>query len=240
MALLGLNTPRKVVVFFGYIVLWCWIRAYIYFSTHAGPGFPQYDRAAVVTTVSVCKLVLATGFFLATDGSLCDLARQTWANLQLFGKYFGLSILYAGYDNLTFAVLAMLSPFTYQVLMQLRLVVTALLWQLLFQKRLGMRQWGAVLLISVSISLFNLLDNTSNNPNTSSQSGTQDGDDVAAESAQIDNPVLVAEIVARRAFGVALALVQVMCAVLAGIACEYFLKDKKSSGVSINLQNCFM
>eukprot|EP00750_Incisomonas_marina_P016809 INCI19567.2.p1 GENE.INCI19567.2~~INCI19567.2.p1 ORF type:complete len:124 (+),score=24.43 INCI19567.2:128-499(+) len=123
--------------------------------------------------------------------------------------------------------------------MQLRLVVTALLWQLLFQKRLGIRQWGAVLLISVSIALFNLLD-TSNTSNTPSKSDIQDADSVAAESALVDNPALVAEIVARRTFGVALALVQIVCTVLAGIACEYFLKDKKSSGVSINLQNCFM
>ena len=123
MALLGLDTPKKVAVFFGYIFLWCWIRAYIYYSKTAA-DFPHYEHAAAVTAVGVCKLTLAVGFFLAADGSARDLVALWGRNWALCGKYLALAVLYAAYDNLSFTVLGLLSPYAYQVLMQLRLVAT--------------------------------------------------------------------------------------------------------------------
>ena len=221
MALLGLDTPKKIAVFFGYIALWCWIRAYIYYSTHAD-DFPVYDRSAAVMLVGICKFVLAAGFFLSADGGFADFVNGWRNNIPLFGKYFVLAVLYAAFDNLTFATLALLSPYSYQVVMQLRLVVTALLWQLLFRKKLSMRQWMSVAMISLAVAVFNTTESRA-------------ADDApAAEDA--DAP----EAVAKRTLGVFLAFLQILCAVCAGIACEYLLKNKGSSGVPLNLQNCFM
>jgi drug/metabolite transporter (DMT)-like permease len=250
-AVLGLDTPRKVAIFFGYMVLGCWTRGYIYYSTHA-EGFPPYDRAAVVTAVGCCKLALAAGFFLAVDGSAVDLARQWRAHTALFGKYFGLAVLYAVYDNLTFAALALLSPYTYQIVQQLRLVLTAVLWQLLFRRRLQCREWVAIAVISVTVALFNVSESAAASENDAGGGSGSDGvavdDDADDDSGGLGKggahsaaaAAAVVEAVAKRALGVALALVQILCAVTAGVVCEYFLKNQSTASVPLNLQNCFM
>ena len=159
--------------------------------------------------------------FVLHDGSLGDLV-STWKNnWGLFGNYIALAVTYAVYDNLTFAALGLLSPFTYQIVMQLRLVVTAITWQVLFQKRLSMRQWCSIVVISSAIAFFNA-NEAASQPDPVS---TNDDDETT--------------VWAERTAGILLALVQILCTVLAGVANEYFIK-KKASTVPLNLQNCFM
>ena len=226
---LGLDTPKKVVIFVGYIFLWCWIRAYIYYSTH-DEDFKPYDRAAVVTAVSVCKLTLAIGFFLVADGTASDLVRQCKENGSLFAKYMVLAMLYAAYDNLSLVGLSLLSPYSYQIIMQLRLVTTAILWQLLFRKPLGHLQWIAMIVISAAVAIFNLNEGQSGATDSSIETETEGENNVAS----------VVTGLALRTAGILVSLTQISCAVLAGIFCEYLLKHKNSSTVPLNLQNCFM
>jgi hypothetical protein len=255
--LLGLDTPRKAAIFFGYICLWCWIRAFVFYSTHA-PSFPSYDRSAVVTTAGVCKLLLSVGLFLQADGSPPDLVRQWRRNCWLWGKYAVLAALYAAYDNLTFVALSLLSPYVYQVVMQLRLVATALLWQLLFSRRLSAPQWLSIATISVAVAAFNLEEvaRAAGHSDGAASSDEHAGDGggtpvavgaagavaaaAAARTADLADATSSTAALAHRSLGVTVALLQILCAVAAGVACEYLLKNRRTAQVPLNLQNCFM
>lgn len=63
-------------------------------------------------------------------------------------RYFAPAFLYALYNILTYYNLEVFDPTTYFLLLQFRVVVTGVVWQLLFGVKLSVTQWAALVLLT--------------------------------------------------------------------------------------------
>lgn len=130
-------------------------------------------------------------------------------------KYFVPSFLYCLYNNLTFVNLSSYDPTTYFLLLQFRVVVTGVVFQILFSKRLSQIQWMSLILLTVGC----IIKQISYSHSSSSTKEMQLQDYI--------NTSLI------------LILVQVFSSCFAGVYNEYILKEKDNN-VDIMLQNVFM
>ena len=210
MALLGLDTPLKRAIFGTYIGLWVSVHLLIYRSKR--DGSPPYNSTSAVLVTELVKLTLAIGMYLAHDGTLLQLARATAAAMGLLLRYSVPALLYCVVNNLMFANLSYFDPGTYNVLSQLRIVLTGLLYQVLFSKRLSRSQWLSIALIAVGCVT-----------KESSKLGASPVARGAAASAWL------------------LLLAQMLASVFAGVYNEVLLKGSAgSAAVPTNLQNAFL
>ena len=137
---------------------------------------------------------------------------------KVFLKYFIPSFLYCLYNNLTFINLSSYDPTTYFLLLQFRVVVTGVVFQILFSKRLSKIQWASLLLLTFGCVIKQL---------SYSKSHSSIKSDESFEFSDYLNTSLL------------LILVQVFSSCFAGVYNEYLLKDKDSN-VDIMVQNMFM
>lgn len=136
----------------------------------------------------------------------------------VFLKYFIPSFLYCLYNNLTFVNLSSYDPTTYFLLLQFRVVVTGIVFQILFSKRLSQIQWVSLLLLTTGCIIKQI-----------SYSKTSKKTDSDSEL-NLDDYINTSLI---------LILVQVFSSCFAGVYNEYILKEKDNN-VDIMLQNVFM
>ncbi|CAE7242638.1 senju [Symbiodinium pilosum] len=144
--MLGLNTYLKQGIFSTYVALWTSSHLLVYSSRLASA--PAYNATSVVLLTETVKLALATAMFLAYDGSVSDMLRVTLKQHRILLKYAIPALLYALYNNLLYINLAAFDPGTYNVLLQLKIALTGVLYQILFSKQLNRNQWRAILLIT--------------------------------------------------------------------------------------------
>lgn len=107
-----------------------------------------YNTKSVVLFTEVTKMVFAVGIYLK-DHSVASLWRELGDNLDLLLSYLIPSILYCIYNNLTYINLAYYDPTTYYILLQLRIAVTGIIYQLIFKKYLNRIQWISLLLLTL-------------------------------------------------------------------------------------------
>lgn len=208
--LLGLNSPLKIGIFFGYMFLWVSAHLLIYSSRLAGA--PAYNPTSVVLLTELAKYALALSLYLKNDGSFSEWLDITKANTTLLLKYFVPSLLYCFYNNLIYINLRTFDPGTYNVLMQLKIVLTGLVYQVVFARRLNRNQWAAIILITVGCMV-----------KESSKLG--EGFDSIAKAS---------------AWGWMLIFSQALCSVLASVYTEALLKGSDDARVTTNLQNTLM
>lgn len=157
-------------------------------------------------------------------------------NIVLLGLYFVPSLLYCFYNNLAFANLTLFDPTTYYLLLQFRVVITALLFQvnhllsfknllphithnlyfqIIFKKYLTGRQWIALIMLTIGCMVKHI--------------------DAGSKSSEGEDSIF------KQMFSVSalLILVQSFCSSLAGVYNEYLLKHKGVS-VDIYIQNALM
>ncbi|XP_055956954.1 UDP-galactose transporter senju [Patella vulgata] len=139
------------------------------------------------------------------------------ADLQRYKKalvlYFVPAGLYCLYNNLAFVNLAEYDPATYFLLLQFRVVLTGLVFQVLFQKQLSRIQWLSMILLTFGCILKEI-HRTHHTKESSSSLAFQVFD-----------------------YHFILILVQVFASCFAGVYNEYLLKDCKAHFM---LQNVFM
>ncbi|KAL1523042.1 hypothetical protein AB1Y20_018003 [Prymnesium parvum] len=208
---LGLDTALKQGIFTLYVLLWVSCHLLVYRSKHDAPA---YNSTSVVLLTELVKLLMATGLYLLQDGGPSVLWRSTIASLPLLARYSVPALLYCVYNNLVYTNLTFFDPGTYNVLMQLRIIMTGLLYQALFAKRLNRNQWLAIVLIAVGC--------------------------MCKEAGKLGSAATVhANLGAWVLLGA-----QMLCSVLAGVYNEVLLKSDgvKPAGVKVttNLQNAFM
>eukprot|EP00440_Ansanella_granifera_P001343 gb/GFBE01001446.1/.p1 GENE.gb/GFBE01001446.1/~~gb/GFBE01001446.1/.p1 ORF type:complete len:327 (+),score=59.05 gb/GFBE01001446.1/:1-981(+) len=208
--MLGLTTPLKKAIFATYVGLWTTSHLLVYSSQRAGA--PTYNATSVVLLTELAKLVMALGFYLAYDCTAADLVRVASGEAALLLRYAVPALLYALYNNLLYVNLASFDPGTYNVLIQLKIPLTGVLYQWLFSKRLNRNQWYAILLIMLGCMC------------KESDKLTSLGGLAANVSAWL------------------LLLIQMSCSVFAGVYNEALLKGTgaEQRGVTTNLQNAFM
>lgn len=148
--------------------------------------------------------------YLYYDGGPKQLSAAVQSSLPLLLKYMVPAGLYCIYNNLVFYNLALFDPGTYNVLMQLRIVMTGVLHQAIFGRKLNKNQWGAMLLITAGCMM--------------KESGKFTGEGSKQESFA---PWV-------------LLFMQMCCSVGAGLYNEVLLKDEVAPEVTTNLQNAYM
>lgn len=156
-------------------------------------------------------------WFLFISLSLND-SHNAFVDL-VFLKYFIPSFLYCLYNNLTFINLSSYDPTTYFLLLQFRVVVTGVIFQILFSKRLSQMQWLSLFLLTFGCVIKQMGYSKASASSSLSQSDISLG--------YYFN------------FSLFLILVQVFSSCFAGVYNEFLLKEKNNK-VDIMLQNVFM
>ena len=132
--------------------------------------------------------------------------------------YFVPATLYCLYNNLSFLSLSFFDPTSYFMFMQSRLLMTGLIYQVVFRKPLSLVQWGSLLLLTLGCLVH--------------AAGS-------AGSAQTDSPAEGDSPWATIGLGLFFILIQVLCSVFAGVYNEFLIKGK-GADVDIMIQNVFM
>eukprot|EP00123_Amoebidium_parasiticum_P013997 comp22273_c3_seq1/m.32946 comp22273_c3_seq1/g.32946 ORF comp22273_c3_seq1/g.32946 comp22273_c3_seq1/m.32946 type:complete len:297 (-) comp22273_c3_seq1:537-1427(-) len=134
---------------------------------------------------------------------------------KLFALYFVPAFLYSISNNLTYTNLSRNDPTTFYLLLQLRVVVTGVMFQLLFKKELSRLQWVSLLLLTLGCGIKELGRRAQNAP----------------LSDEVDHLTMF--------INTLLILLQVLCSCFASVYCEFLLK-KEAPTVPLMLQNTFM
>ncbi|UYV80705.1 hypothetical protein LAZ67_19001450 [Cordylochernes scorpioides] len=190
----------------------------------------SYNTVVVVLLTECVKLVASAVLYLR-EKSVSALVTEVSASLKVLLLYFVPSFLYCIYNNLAFVNLQHFDPTTYYLLLQFRVVVTGVIFQvrhspesldIVFSKQLTRRQWGCLLLLTLGCLVKQL--------------------DVSGASSQVSlaaliTPSLLLLLVQIRTTSEV--YFQVFCSCFAGVYNEYLLKDAGSQ-VHIMLQNLYM
>lgn len=147
------------------------------------------------------------------------------------------AFLYCLYNNLAFVNLATFDPTTYYLLLQLRVVVTGILFQIIFEKYLSQRQWVSLILLTLGCMLKQVdLNSFYRDANDDSEAAA-----LQAGAAVKSSPATPAKNMTGFDFSISAVfiLAQTICSCLAGVYNEYLLKDKGAE-VNIFVQNVFM
>jgi len=145
--MLGLDSALKQGIFTTYVTLWTSSHLLVYSSRLSSA--PSYNATSVVLLTETVKLILAASMYVAYDGSLREMIRVASKEVRVLLLYGIPALLYAMYNNLLFINLASFDPGTYNVLIQLKIALTGVLYQILFSKQLNRNQWAAILLITL-------------------------------------------------------------------------------------------
>ncbi|KAL7689682.1 putative nucleotide-sugar transporter [Plasmopara halstedii] len=216
-ALLGLETKAQRGIFVTYMGLWV---SYGMLNELAKRQSIRFNSACAVVLQSQLKLLLATYMYLTLDNQaavpLATRIRFLLAKGQEHRKllllYFVPSGLYAVYDVLSYINLRAFDASTYFLLLQFRLVVTGILHQIMFSKKLNRNQWVSLGVTTLGCAIKTL--------------GMRDSNAFATLGVHGSGPTPMA-------YG--LLLVQMLCSTFAGVYNEVLLK--KQASIPVNLQN---
>jgi len=136
--------------------------------------------------------------------------------------YFVPAFLYCLYNNLAFVNLSAFDPTTYYLLLQFRVVVTGIIFQILFRKKLSTKQWLSLVLLTAGCMIKQIDPTVMGSARSSTTVATPKSDSSFHLSI---NLVFI--------------LVQTLCSCFAGVYNEYLLKGE-GAGVNIYIQNVFM
>lgn len=173
------------------------------------------------------KLILSTMLYLK-EHSVATLSIEVAKYRRVLFLYFVPALLYCFYNNLAFRNLQTFDPTTYNLLLQFRVVITGIVFQILFKRRLSSQQWASLCLLTFGciIKQFSMQV-----PEVESQ-GSPGGEE--------DVPLLSGTTLsAMFSWNVLLILFQMLCSCLAGVYNEFLLKDT-GADLHIMIHNIFM
>ncbi|XP_072985768.1 CMP-sialic acid transporter 1 isoform X2 [Typha latifolia] len=110
-------------------------------------GRYKYDYATIPFLAEIFKL-LVSSFFLWKESQSSSPPRMTteWKSVRLFPIP---SIIYLVHNNVQFATLTYVDPSTYQIMGNLKIVTTGILFRLFLKRKLSNLQWMAIVLLAV-------------------------------------------------------------------------------------------
>ncbi|CAF1419659.1 unnamed protein product [Adineta ricciae] len=189
----------------------------------------NYNTIVVVLLTEVVKFVAALVIYRQTH-SFNQMRRDITDNQTVLFLYFIPSALYCLYNNLAFINLSSYDPTTYFLLLQFRVVVTGVIFQILFNKRLTRIQWLSLLLLT-SGCIIKQFEHSSSLPvskvSLTNSTLSQTPEPTLQKSSLINIHLIWI-------------LVQVFCSCFAGVYNEYLLKSDRTTQVDVMLQNSFM
>lgn len=111
-------------------------------------GKYRYNFATVPFLAEIIKLLVSVAFLrqaIASSETPVKMTRS-WKTLVLFPVP---SIIYVVHNNVQFYMLKYLNPSTYQILGNLKIITTGLLFRIFLGRRLSVLQWIALVLLMV-------------------------------------------------------------------------------------------
>ncbi|XP_026732942.1 UDP-galactose transporter senju isoform X2 [Trichoplusia ni] len=202
------------IIFALYIILFVFQGVFVTASKTENGGY-DYNTTLVVFLSELLKLCASAFLYTYKRENKPNIFRAICMNYKLLLLYFIPSLLYCFYNNLAFINLSHYDPTSYYILLQFRVVLTALLFQFLFKKKLALMQWISLGILTVGCMIKNF--------------------DAASIQSKTDNDLW------SQVFNIYFLSInfQNFCSCLAGTYNEYLLKTK-GSNVDIFLQNVFM
>ncbi|ETN59958.1 CMP-sialic acid transporter [Anopheles darlingi] len=235
---------KSIFIFFTYMSLFVSQGILVTASQRSDNSY-SYNTVLVVLLTEMLKLVISAGLY-CRENSFSSLIARVVEGSSVLLLYFVPAFLYCLYNNLAFINLSTFDPTTYYLLLQLRVVITGILFQMIFKKSLSRRQWFSLLLLTCGCMLkqwnFSTLFSA---PNASEALvGKDDGNAIVAAAKPADTGVdgtFRGKNISGfdLSFSALLILVQTVCSCLAGVYNEYLLK-RKGSDINIYVQNVFM
>lgn len=167
------------------------------------------------------KLLIAILIYLK-EKDVKSLITSVFSHQKLFLLYFIPAALYCIYNNLAFVSLANFDPTTYYVLLQLRMVVTGAVYEIVFKRKLTRMQWLSLVLITIGCIVKNL-------HSTDETTKVNSTETTAIHS------------IVNRDFFVKIIwiFIQIFCSCFAGVYTEFLVKDT-GSDVHLMVQNVYM
>eukprot|EP00090_Calanus_glacialis_P025458 TRINITY_DN39781_c0_g1_i1.p1 TRINITY_DN39781_c0_g1~~TRINITY_DN39781_c0_g1_i1.p1 ORF type:complete len:344 (+),score=58.47 TRINITY_DN39781_c0_g1_i1:248-1279(+) len=207
-------TPSSLVVFVAYMGMFV-AQGMLVTASRNGSSSYSYNTVTVVLITEMVKLVFSSIVYLK-DASVRSLFEGVYKFRWVLLLYLVPATLYCLYNNLSFLSLAYFDPTTYFMFMQIRLLLTGLIYQILFKKTLSSKQWFSLALLTVGCMV--------HAGGTSSEAA--DGKDGTTNLMQLF-------------MGCMFVLIQVLCSVFAGVYNEYLIKGE-GADIHIMIQNVFM
>ncbi|XP_030767196.1 UDP-galactose transporter senju [Sitophilus oryzae] len=177
----------------------------------------DYNIITVVLLTEVLKLVISSLLY-CRENKPTELVREVIERKSVLLLYFVPASLYCLYNNLAFVNLSSFDPTTYYLLLQLRVVVTGILFQIIFGKVLSKKQWISLLILTAGCMLKQVNFN-------------QETEDSQKNDTKSHSLVL--------SINTLFILIQIFCSCFAGVYNEYLLKHQ-GNDVNIFTQNVFM
>jgi drug/metabolite transporter (DMT)-like permease len=173
----------------------------------------QFNPATIVWLQEALKLVISLLLFFLQNGGPHEFWRQATEHWVMLCWYMIPAGLYALTDVLTYINLRSFDPVTYYLLGEMKLVVTAMVHQVLFHRRLNFWHWVAVAIITMGCTLKTI-------------DSLEGAAAVTHSQPQNSSPTLINYMIL---------LLQILASTVAGVYNEKLLKDKPA--IPINLQN---
>ena len=182
----------------------------VHASKSGGKNY-SYNVTSVVLCSELLKLLICSVWYAKKKSSFRAVITDSLTHRTVAVRYLITAFLYCLYNNLSFVNLANYDPTTYFILLQLRNVITGVIYQILFKKQLSRLQWISLFILTGGCIVKEL-------------GRTSDGHSVDA----IFNYHLL------------LILLQLFCSCFAGVYNEYLLKDSRGQEVDILIQNIYL
>ncbi|XP_040575944.1 UDP-galactose transporter senju [Lepeophtheirus salmonis] len=200
------------VIFIAYMSLFINQGLLITYSRQGGSTYP-YNPTIIILVSEIIKLIISLFIQIASNGPKI-LTKNITKNRVLLAYYFLPSFQYAIYNNLTFINLSIFDPTTYFILLQIRLILTGVIYQVIFKKYLTRKQWFSLIILTIGCMIQRM--------------------DISSSS-QISSRINFGE----KGWGLHLILFQALCSVFAGVYNEYIIKSK-GKDTEISMQNIYM
>mmetsp|Transcript_8569 Transcript_8569/g.9509 ORF Transcript_8569/g.9509 Transcript_8569/m.9509 type:complete len:447 (-) Transcript_8569:51-1391(-) len=178
----------------------------------------RFNTSSAVLLQSLLKIGISFSLFVKQGGSVHELLKLAIKHRDVFLLYMIPAFFYTVYDILAYVNLQQLDPTTYFLLLNLRLVLTGLVHQIIFQRQLNRNQWIALIITTLGCAIKTLGDHRTTTTVT-------DGD-----LEQKENSALL--LVYGSVF------IQIISSTIAGVYIEFLLK--KQTTIPLHLQNLFM
>ncbi|XP_037825458.1 UDP-galactose transporter senju [Lucilia sericata] len=201
----------------------------------------SYNTVTVVLLTEVLKLIVSATLY-CRENNLTSLVKDVRKDSNVMMLYFVPAFLYCLYNNLAFVNLSTFDPTTYYLLLQLRVVITGILFQIIFKKYLSQRQWISLVLLTAGCMLKQL---NFNGIYSAADDSSEDAAKLMTKNPHPEeeqaNTIISGKNMSGFDFSISavLILAQTIFSCLAGVYNEYLLKDK-GSDVNIFVQNVFM
>lgn len=204
-----------------------------------------FSPTIVVLLTELVKLLICVVVYLSRSqrGGLPALLYDVKNNKGLLLLYLVPAFLYCLYNNLTFINLELFDLATYYCLMQFRIVLTAIIYQVLFRRQLNPLQWTSLLFLTTGclIKEYGIYDGIPSQTIGSYHNLTISANESSASPNLNSDRRFELNPVVKFFWSTSLLLLQMFCSCFAGVYNEYLLKDSSTAkNADVILQNIFM